>query len=200
MAGFYLKMIIPKFEISLPDWLIAYISAEKIILPELEDRVRLVIKLSELNVKENTGGPFAAAVFDDKGELIAPGVNLVQSANCSILHAEIVAIALAQKKLNRFDLSDGGKLKYELIASTEPCAMCYGAIPWSGVSRLVCSAKDADARAIGFDEGPKLKDWKEQLEKRNICVQTDFLRDEAKAVLNLYKQLGGKIYNSAKTI
>jgi tRNA(Arg) A34 adenosine deaminase TadA len=191
-------MLIQKFNISLPDWLTASLSGQKIILPSLEDRVRFVIKLSQQNVEQNTGGPFAAAVFDDKGELIAPGVNLVETANCSILHAEIVALALAQKKLNRFDLSAGGKLKYELVASTEPCAMCYGAIPWSGVSRLICSARDEDARAIGFDEGPKLKNWKEELEKRNIEVQTDVLRDEARNVLNLYKSLDRKIYNSGK--
>lgn len=193
-------MLIPNIEISLPNWLCDYLSAAKIILPNLEDRVRLVIELSRLNIEHNTGGPFAAAVFDNKGLLIAPGINLVESANCSILHAEMVAIAFAQKILNRFDLSDGGKLKYELIASTEPCAMCYGAIPWSGVSKLICSARDEDARAIGFDEGPKLKDWKQQLEKRNIEVQTDILRDDAKSVLNLYKTLGRKIYNSRNPI
>jgi tRNA(Arg) A34 adenosine deaminase TadA len=160
--------------------------------------MRLVIELSERNIREKNGGPFAAAVFDDKGVLIAPGVNLVESANCSILHAEMVAIAFAQKTLNRFDLSNGGKLKYQLVASTEPCAMCYGAIPWSGVNSLVCGARDQDARSIGFDEGPKLKNWIEELQKRNIAVQCDVLRKQAAAVLKTYSTLGGTIYNSGQ--
>jgi tRNA(Arg) A34 adenosine deaminase TadA len=191
-------MFIPNFNISLPHWLTNYFTAKKITLPNIEDRMRLVIELSERNIKEKTGGPFAAAVFDDKGTLIAPGVNLVESANCSILHAEMVAIAFAQKTLNRFDLSDGGKLNYEIVASTEPCAMCYGAIPWSGIRSLVCGASDQDARSIGFDEGPKLKNWIEELQKRNIAVQCDVLRNQAAAVLKTYSTLGGKIYNSRK--
>ena len=42
----------------------------------------------------------------------------------------------------------------ELVASTEPCAQCFGATPWSGVRRLVCGARGSeDARAIGFERG-----------------------------------------------
>ena len=164
-------MFIPKIEIQLPEWIHNYLDSEKITLPNIEDRMRFVIKLSELNIKEKTGGPFGAGVFDDKGKLIAPGINMVESRRCSILHAEIVALSLAQKSLDRFDLGNGGSLKYELVSATEPCAMCYGAIPWSGVSRLVCGARDEDARSIGFDEGPKLKNWIHELEVRGIEVR-----------------------------
>ena len=41
----------------------------------------------------------------------------------------------------------------EMVASTQPCAMCLGATPWSGIRRLVCGARDEDAEEIGFDEG-----------------------------------------------
>ena len=83
-----------------------------------------------------------------------------------------------------------------MVASTEPCAMCFGAIPWSGVTRLVCGARDEDARRIGFDEGPKLPDWRKALQKRGIRVTRDVLREEAVAVLDLYVDLGGPIYNA----
>lgn len=182
--------------IRLPEWVEEYLKSEKALFPNIEDRMRLVIKLSELNVKKGTGGPFAAGVFDSKGQLIAPGVNLVETGKCSILHAEIVALSLAQKVLGRFDLGDGGKLKYELVTTTEPCAMCYGAIPWSGISDLACGACEADARKIGFDEGPKLKNWIHELEKRNIRVCCRVLRNEAVSVLNDYAASGGTIYNS----
>lgn len=39
------------------------------------------------NIKQNTGVPFGAAIFDNDNQLIAPGINLVTPANCSILHA-----------------------------------------------------------------------------------------------------------------
>ena len=115
--------------------------------------MNFVIDLSRQNIERATGGPFGAAVFDADGRLVAPGVNMVIPQNCSILHAEMVAMALAQKVLGRFDLSDGGCQTFSLFTSTEPCAMCFGAIPWSGVRRLVCGAARKDAEAVGFDEG-----------------------------------------------
>jgi len=191
-------MLFPELHVWLPEWVTSYLGAEEIILPKIEDRMRLVIELAELNIKEKTGGPFGAGVFDEKGKLIAPGVNLVESHKCSVLHAEIIAISLAQKSLNRFDLGDGGRLKYELVTTTEPCAMCYGAIPWSGISRLVCGARDEDARSIGFEEGAKLKNWIGELDVRGIEVQCDILREEAASVLRHYAAIGGTIYNSRK--
>jgi hypothetical protein len=76
--------------------------------------------------------------------------------------------------------------------------MCFGAIPWSGVSRLVCGARDADARAAGFDEGPKLKDWVGALAERGIEVVRDVLHAEATAVFAEYAAAGGAIYNAGK--
>ncbi|NLG19273.1 MAG: nucleoside deaminase, partial [Fibrobacter sp.] len=95
-----------------------------------------------------------------------------------------------------FDLSARGLPSCELFTSTAPCAMCLGAIPWSGVKRVVCGAADEDARAIGFDEGAKVDNWTEELQKRGIKVVTGFMRAEASAVLKNYKKAGGTIYNS----
>jgi tRNA(Arg) A34 adenosine deaminase TadA len=192
------QMFLTELQFQLPRWLVEHVGAGEIILKTDQEKMRFVIELSRLNIKHKTGGPFGAGVFDGQGKLIAPGMNLVESEQCSILHAEIVALALAQKILNRFDLGMGGKLKYELVSTTQPCAMCYGAIPWSGVSRLVCGARDEDAGSIGFDEGPKLKDWIGELEKRGIEVQRDILRNEAAAVLRQYADDGGTIYNAGK--
>ncbi len=160
--------------------------------------MRFVIALARQNVQRETGGPFASGVFDESGRLIAPGINLVVAAKCSILHAEIVALMIAQKALDRYDLSDGGKLHFDLVAAAEPCAMCFGAVPWSGVRRLVCGARDEDARAIGFDEGPKLKDWAAALSNKGIAVVRDVLRKEAVSVLQGYVAAGGIIYNAGR--
>jgi tRNA(Arg) A34 adenosine deaminase TadA len=184
------------FMIELPQWLTESLECSPKIFPTQEDRMRCIVALARENVVQQTGGPFGAGVFDASGHLIAAGVNLVMSSNCSIFHAEIVAIALAQKKLGRYDLSNGGNDIYELVASTEPCAMCFGALPWSGIRRLVCGARDEDARSIGFDEGPKLPNWQEALEKRGVRVLRDVLRHEAVDVLNLYVKSGGTIYNT----
>ncbi len=180
---------------ALPDWVEEFLAQAPKVLPAANDRMRFVIDLARQNIRRKTGGPFAAAIFDETGHLIAPGINIVESSNCSILHAEMVAIALAQKRLRRYDISDGGKSRHELVTAAEPCAMCFGAIPWSGLSRVVCGAREEDVRGIGFDEGPKLPDWAAALESRGIQVVRDILRQENVSVLEEYLRLGGRIYN-----
>ena len=118
---------------------------------------------------------------------------MVETGNSSILHAEMVAITLAQRILGTYDLA-GSEKSYELVTSTEPCSMCLGAIQWSGISRVVCGARGCDAESIGFDEGLKPAKGVLSLEDKGIAVVRDLLRDEAMAVLDQYKQDGGKIY------
>lgn len=185
-----------EFRFTLPPWLSpmasAYVTADT-----LDARMAFVIEAARRNVDEKTGGPFAAAVFErDTGTLIALGVNLVTTQGCSILHAEMVAIALAQKVLGTYDLGGAGLLAHELVTSTEPCAMCLGAIPWSGVRRVVCGARDGDARDAGFDEGTKPEGWRGALAARGIAVVADIQREAAAGVLSAYALGGGCLYNA----
>jgi tRNA(Arg) A34 adenosine deaminase TadA len=190
-------MTIGAFTMTLPLWVGAFLGEEERICRSMDERMRLAVSLSRLNVAHGTGGPFGAAVFEaESGRLIAPGVNLVVSGRCSILHAEIVALMLAQQTLGIFDLGAPGIPTCELVTSTEPCAMCLGAVPWSGVRRLVCGARGEDAEAIGFDEGVKPDGWVGKLERRGIEVVRDCCRDEAVAVLREYAGTGGPIYNA----
>jgi tRNA(Arg) A34 adenosine deaminase TadA len=169
------------------------------VYPTIEDRMGLVIELAQKNVDEKTGGPFGAGIFEmNSGRLVAPGVNRVEDFHCSILHAEIVAIMVAQKKLGRYDLGDSDLPSMELVTSVEPCAMCMGSVVWCGVRRLICGARDSDARAIGFDEGPKPENWVGELEKRGIAVIRDQSRNRAAQVLKAYLDHGGLIYNAAR--
>lgn len=190
-------MSFPRVELSLPGWIEDFVTDANREYPSDVDRMRLVVELSRLNVENATGGPFGAAIFDrSTNRLVAPGVNLVPTSNLSAAHAEVVAIMVAQKVVGSFDLGGPGLPPYELVASTEPCAMCFGAIPWSGVRRLVCGARDEDARKIGFDEGPKMADWVPALRERGISVVRDVCRDEAAAVLREYAERDGVIYNA----
>ena len=160
----------------------------------------LAVELSRRNVAERTGGPFGAAVFDLKTcRPLALGVNRVVSSTSAAAHAEVVAICLAGQALGNFDLTEGNEGLTELVTSCSPCAMCLGAIPWSGVSRVVIGAREEDARAVGFDEGNRPSDWVEGLQRRGIEVVEDVLRAEAVAVLQDYVGGGGLVYNSSKT-
>lgn len=183
----------------LPEWIDTY---SKTYTPTgiLSERMKFVIEASRKNVEENTGGPFAAAIFESEtGNLVSLGVNLVTTQGLSILHAEMVAIAVAQRKLGAYDLGNSDMPSHELVTSTEPCAMCFGAVPWSGVRHIATAAFDADARAIGFDEGPKPVDWIKALESRGIKVSNNIERQAAKEVLDLYGRSGGLIYNARQS-
>ena len=161
--------------------------------------MRFVIALASTNVARGTGGPFGAAVFERAGgRLVAIGVNLVESTRCSHAHAEMVALANAQQTVGRFDLSAAGFPPHELVTSCEPCAMCYGAIPWSGIRSVLCGARASDAEAIGFDEGAKPKNWVAEFKNRRITVVRDLCRKEAVAVLQEYKHGGGAIYGARR--
>jgi len=162
---------------------------------DVNEQMRFVVGAARRNVLEQTGGPFAAAVFEvDNGTLVSLGVNLVATQGLSVLHAEIVALSLAQHLCKSHDLSRAGQGRHRLVSSVEPCAMCLGAIPWSGVKEVVTGARDADARAIGFDEGHKPAAWESGLRQRGIEVTTGVLREAARDVLRLYQQQGGPIY------
>jgi tRNA(Arg) A34 adenosine deaminase TadA len=54
-----------------------------------------------------------------------------------------VALARAQQALGTHDLATAGR--FVLFTSVEPCAMCLGAVIWSGVARPVYGAIGADA-------------------------------------------------------
>ena len=180
----------------LPAWLQEEMTKSGALYGDEEARMRYAITLARRNVVEGTGGPFGAALFEaHSGRLVSVGVNLVVASNCSHAHAEMVAIALAEQALGSYTLADLEEGPYALYTSCEPCVMCLGGILWSGVGRVVSGARDADARAIGFDEGPKPDNWAEALRGRGIEVFEEFCRDEAVAVLRDYAESGGIIYN-----
>ncbi|ABU58756.1 nucleoside deaminase [Roseiflexus castenholzii] len=180
--------------ITLPDWLNARLTAP-IRLPSDEDRMRFVIDLARTNIAQGTGGPFAAAVFrSDDGVLVSAGVNSVTRLTNAVLHAEVVALMFAQARVGAYTLR-AANTSYDLVTSCEPCAMCLGAILWSGVQRLVCGATRDDAERIGFDEGPVFPESYAYLERRGITVVRQVLRAEAANVLDHYRRSGGVVYN-----
>jgi tRNA(Arg) A34 adenosine deaminase TadA len=183
-------------KLKLPNWLLKHVAKSGPIFATREERMDLVVELSRRNILYRSGGPFAAAVFDgNTGALFAAGVNLVVSGKCSAFHAEIVALMAAQKRAGTHDLSSIDATAYELVSSTEPCAMCLGAVQWSGIRRLVCGARGSDAEAAGFDEGEKPRRWMQGLERRGIEVIRDMSREKASRVLQDYRAAGGILYN-----
>jgi tRNA(Arg) A34 adenosine deaminase TadA len=135
-------------------------------------------------------------VFDlQSGKPLAVGVNVVEREGNSVLHAEIVALMLAERSAGRYSLRAASLPPQGLVTSCDPCAMCLGAALWSGVRRLVCGASREDARRIGFEEGPVFPASYAYLEQRGVTVVRGVLRTEAAEVLERYRAGGGTIYN-----
>ena len=185
-----------RFAVELPGWLDVFLAEWNEPLDDLRGRMELAVALSGENVRRGSGGPFGAIVVEEgAGRLLGAGVNLVTAAGLSLAHAEIIALSVAQAAIGSWNLADAGR--GQLITSCEPCAMCYGAVPWSGVGSLVWGARKADAERAGFDEGEKPADWADALERRRISVTGDVLRAEAAAVLAHYAHRNGAIYHPA---
>jgi len=179
--------------LKIPAWLKDF-SFDEEYYPDPESRVRLTILLAMENIIRKTGGPFSAVVFSRTDwKPVSLGVNLVTYTSKSVAHAEIVALTYAQELYGSYDLKD---YDCELVSSCEPCAMCYGALLWSGLKGLVFGASGKDAEQIGFDEGEKPVSWRSACKSRNIYVEGPVLRDEAKKVFDYYIKNKGIIYNA----
>jgi tRNA(Arg) A34 adenosine deaminase TadA len=183
-----IRIACPPWVTSVVDWTATY--------DTMEDRTQLAIDLARENVLRGTGGPFGAAIYEtSSGRLVAVGVNLVVPLNNSSLHAEMVAFMMAQAIRGSYTLQRGGLPEHALHSSCEPCAMCLGAVLWSGVRRVVWSATREDAGSLDFDEGPVFNASYDYLRARGIEFDGGVLREEGRAVLELYGARGGTIYN-----
>ena len=183
--------------ITLPSWLHQQSAKLPDRIGAIEDRMRLVIEYSRLNVVHDSGGPFAAAVFEKQtGRLVSIGVNRVVPCSASLAHAEIVAIGLAQQKLGSFDLGHAQMPEHQLVVNGRPCAMCFGAIPWSGIRSVAIAASGSQIEQItGFDEGPIHPQWRQELQRRGIEIIEDVMAEQACEVFRYFASTGGRVYN-----
>lgn len=176
--------------ITLPEWVAATVAT----WPQTHDdaeRMRQVLALARESIERDAGGPFAAAVYDG-ARVVAVGINRVIPERNSVLHAEVLALMLAEQHYASHDL--GGVPDLTLVSSCEPCAMCLGATLWSGILRVVSGAARADAEAAGFDEGPVFPASHAYLAARGIELVHGVLREEAAALFDLYRARGGRVY------
>ena len=100
----------------------------------------------------------ALVVWED--EIVGEGYNLRETEKNALLHAEIMAIDAACKKLGGWRLH-----KATLYVTVEPCIMCAGAIINARVKRVVFGASDPrfgacgslfDATKLGLNHTPEI--------------------------------------------
>lgn len=83
------------------------------------------------------GGPFGALLVKD-GKILAEFSNCVHSTGDVTKHAETGLISAFSPRIDRATFA-----KSTLYTSTEPCAMCCGAICFAGIGRVVYGVSEA---------------------------------------------------------
>ena len=126
--------------------------------------------------------PFGAVLVNAQGLFLLEGENTVLTENDCTGHAETNLIRTASTGFSQ-DVLKG----CTLYASTEPCAMCSGAIFWSGVCRVVygLSEKSLLELVAHLPRGNFLNlPCREVLERgdRQIEILGPFIEDEARQV------------------
>lgn len=111
-----------------------------------QEFLQKAIDLAVESVKSGQGGPYGAVIVKDKRVIAASG-NKVTSNLDPTAHAEVMAIRLACKELNNFQLP--GCILY---SSCEPCPMCLGAIYWARLAKVYFACSRYDAAAANFDD------------------------------------------------
>lgn len=98
-----------------------------------EKYMRLAIEKAKQGIEQGEL-PFAACLVKD-GEVLSCAHTIVYQSSDPTAHAEVTAIREACKKLGTIDLS--GSVIYTTCAT---CPMCFSALNWSKVSKLVYGA------------------------------------------------------------
>ncbi len=87
--------------------------------------------------------PFGAVLVNEQNQICLEAENSVVTEHDVTCHAETNLVRLAARQFPLEQLA-----RFTLYASTEPCAMCSGAIHWSHIGRVVYALSEADLYGI----------------------------------------------------
>lgn len=121
------------------------------------------------------------AVIVRNNKIIARGENRVQKSKNPTLHAEIVAINKACKKLNAKFLDD-----CDLYVTLEPCAMCATAISFARIKNIYFAA--TDEKGGGITANARIFENDKHLWKPNVIQMPEYAEQSAKMLRDFFKQ------------
>ena len=123
--------------------------------------------------------PIGAVIVRD-GKIIARGENRVQLKRNPTLHAEIVAINRACKKLGTKFLDD-----CDIYVSLEPCAMCATAISFARIRNVYFAA--TDEKGGGITANARVFDTDKHLWHPQIHQMPEFADESATLLREFFK-------------
>ncbi len=107
------------------------------------------------------------AVIVRNGEIISCGENMVQMRHNPTLHAEIVAINRACRRLGQKFLDD-----CDIYVSLEPCAMCATAISLARIRNIYFAA--ADEKGGALQHNARIYETDKHLWRPNVMQMPEF--------------------------
>ena len=120
------------------------------------------------------------AVIVHNGKIIARGENQVQLKKNPTLHAEIVAINRACKKLGQKFLDE-----CDIYVTLEPCAMCATAISFARIKNIYFAA--SDEKGGGITSNAKIYDNDPHLWKPTVHQLPEFADESAQLLRDFFK-------------
>jgi tRNA(Arg) A34 adenosine deaminase TadA len=144
-------------------------------LPHLRTAIALAWR-----AREHGNHPFGAVLVDDQNQVVLQAENTVVTEHDCTGHAETNLMRQASQRFSPEQLA-----KCTLYTSTEPCAMCAGAIHWGKVGRVVYALSEVTLYTIvGPSPDHLLLPCREVFARsqRPIDVLGPALEAEAKAV------------------
>lgn len=149
-------------------------SFEQTYIDEAIQEAKLAYKKEEV--------PVGAIIVDADGEIIARAHNTKEEKNNPLMHAEILCIDRAVKKLGRWRLNG-----CSMYVTLEPCPMCAGAIVQSRISNLYIGTFDPKSGGCGsvinITQNDNLNHWvnvKWLYDRECSEILTDFFKRKRK--------------------
>jgi len=133
--------------------------------------------------------PFGACIVKD-GKIVSCAHNTVWKDTDITAHAEVNAIRQACKKLKTVNLEN-----CVIYSTCEPCPMCFSAIHWAKIDKIIYGATIPDAKKSGFSELKICNADMKELGCSPVKILGGFMREEALGLFEEWsKRKDKKVY------
>ena len=148
--------------------------------------MRRAIAEARAHLPAMDGGPFGVCLVRGD-EVLAVAHNTVLKDLDPTCHAETNAIRLAARQLQSYDLSG-----CDIYSTTEPCPMCFAAIHWARIGRLIYGTAIGEVAQLGFNELTLGSRQMQELGRSPVAIYPGFLVDECRQLLTDWTRMPGR--------
>lgn len=155
----------------------------------MNEILQAAVNRARQTMNQNIGGPFGAAIINEKGEILAVSSNSVLRDNDPTAHAEVNAIRAACRQIGSYDLSG-----CVLYTTAYPCPMCLSAIIWANIKKVYFGCRPQDAEAIGFRDDFIYRFIENKCADKSVLEIAELDREDCLRLFAEYQQSNKTIY------